>query len=104
MPTSSVADVHVRHDAAVVRLHGEIDISTQDDLRAALLTATASASDLTVDLGDVAFIDWTGLALVLDAVRSVRDRGGAAVVTCPSVAVRRLLQLLDSEHLLAGSG
>ena len=63
-------DVEREGDDAVVRLAGELDISTSPDLQDALAELTGSPRRVTVDLAALEFMDSTGLA-----ARSARTRG-----------------------------
>jgi anti-anti-sigma factor len=85
---------------ALVALRGEFDLTNHDELRDALLAGRAAAS-LTVDLSEVRFIDWTGIALILAAATDMRDQGGRAVLASCSPAVRRILHALRVDYLLA---
>ena len=87
-------------DDALVVLRGEFEVTNQDELRGALLVAQAGAN-LTVDLDGVTFIDWRGIALILEAANEVRGRGGYAGLANCSPAVRRILRALRVDHLLA---
>ena len=81
-------------DGTSLRVGGEIDVFTAPSLAERLATATAvPATHVTVDLADVSFIDSTGLRVLIEADRAMRDRGGVLVLLRPSHVVSRLLEL-----------
>jgi len=58
-------------DASVVRVDGEIDLSTTPKLRRELDAARAEGVTVLLDLSDVTFIDSTGLMIVDPAAERV---------------------------------
>jgi anti-anti-sigma factor len=97
--STSAADVVMSEDDALVVLRGDFDQTNQDELRDALLAARAGAN-LSVDLGEVTFIDWTGISLILAAANDVHGRCGRAVLTNCSPSVRRVLRVLRVDPML----
>jgi anti-sigma B factor antagonist len=78
---------------AVVRASGEIDVSTSDQLEAAIVEAVAGGpTDLVLDLREVSFIDSTGIRCLLRAAELCEQRSIAFRVR-PSTAVQRLADL-----------
>ncbi|SNQ50016.1 Anti-anti-sigma factor [Frankia canadensis] len=64
-------------DAIVVHPVGDIDYSSLDPLREALLDArVAGVRDIVVDLAEVSFLDSQGLAVILFAHQRQRSAGG----------------------------
>ncbi|MDQ5834621.1 MAG: STAS domain-containing protein [Actinomycetota bacterium] len=80
----------------VLLVEGEIDIASAGRLIAVLNQAVVDAvRSVVVDLSAVAFMDSTGLALLLNAHRRLtRSRRGFAVV-CPDGPVRRVFEITD---------
>src|SRR5688572_23991976 len=77
-----------------VWVDGEIDVFTAPSLAARIdEVVTDSTTSLALDLDEVSFIDSTGLRVLIEADRRMRDRGGALVLRRPSRAVSRLLEL-----------
>lgn len=77
----------------VLRLEGEIDISTAPRLHEALAAATATGVDeVWIDLIGVRFIDSTGIAALLHATHSLTGPRRLAVI-CPDGPARRALEL-----------
>jgi anti-sigma B factor antagonist len=69
------ADIKAKRegDSVVVVVAGEIDLSTADQLDAAIRQAEATETDrIVVDLSAMSFVDSTGLGVLLEAIK--RDR------------------------------
>ena len=84
------------HDArtATVALHGEIDVLTVDQLRIALAEALAlHPHDLVVELGELTFIDSTGLGALIAGFQRARNAGVRFRLAHPTPAVRQILVL-----------
>jgi anti-anti-sigma factor len=82
---------------AVVRVVGEIDISTVRAVRSAMGTAIEGSPDrLVFDLSRVEFMDSSGIAVLLQA----RKAAGAVHIRNPSTVVRRLLELTGLADIL----
>jgi anti-anti-sigma factor len=64
-------------DVCLVRLEGEINIAAAAELKASLLKALGSGSELRVDLRSVTELDVTALQLLWAAEREARGSGKA---------------------------
>jgi anti-anti-sigma factor len=77
---------------------GELDVATQGELRAVLERHAAGA--MTLDLGELAFLDTSGLRLILETAEAARrDRREFAVLR-GSAAVQRLFDLAGVAELV----
>lgn len=74
-----------------VRVHGEVDLATVDELRRSL---ECPQPRLEVDLSNVTFMDLTGLRCLIDAAGEHQE-----VVLVPSPKVERLIDLTATRHL-----
>ena len=77
---------------------GEIDAHTAPSLATAI--TGANRPDLTLDLAGVAFIDSSGLRVLIEAHRTAVDAGGGLHLAHPSDAVRRLLDISGLDDYL----
>jgi anti-sigma B factor antagonist len=85
-------DEQIDGDRAVLTVHGEVDVYTAPTLREHVLTAVGDgASTLVVDLSDVAFMDSTGLGVLVGALKRLRQADGRLVVVCTSEPVLKIL-------------
>lgn len=91
----------LRDDAVVVRLRGEIDISSAD-LMTDQLAAIANRGKTAVilDATRVTFIDSTGLHALVEGKRMLHERG-TQIFLVPSKQVRRVLELVFPDRLFA---
>jgi anti-anti-sigma factor len=98
-----VVDAATNDDRTTVRLVGEIDLATKPEVLGALDTAVArSRLDghvVEVDLSEVSFIDATGVGCLVRALGALRQFDGGLVLTGARPNVRRVLELLDLDHL-----
>jgi anti-anti-sigma factor len=83
-----------RTEGRILRLSGEIDLSTADALLDAAVGAPGSG-DLTLDLADVTLVDSTGVQALL-RVRDAID-GATLVVRNPSRRVSAVLELVQAQ-------
>lgn len=81
-------------EAPVIRLHGEIDLSSVEAVRAVISEALAHAdTSLVIDLSDVTFFDSSGLGLLVAAKDEGALDGVELVLRAPSPAAQRILEL-----------
>jgi anti-sigma B factor antagonist len=87
-------------DASLVRVAGEIDLSTVPELRRELDAARAEGATVLLDLSDVTFIDSTGLHLLLEASRDSAGSEWGFFIVRPSHVVQRLIAVSRTADLL----
>jgi len=90
----------------LLAVNGELDLSTATQLQGPLEKAIASPqAAVLIDLTDCAFIDSTGIALIVRAWQRI-DAGagnggeGGLVLCCQNEQVRRVLEVTGLEHSL----
>ena len=77
-----------------VRLLGELDMSTAPQLRDQLLRLVSDgATMVTVDLSELAFVDSTGLSVLITGLKRLRQQGGEMALRSPSPGTRRVLEI-----------
>ncbi len=82
-------------DERSVTVVGEVDVSNANELRSALDEALASnATAIRVDLGQVPYIDSTGIGVLVGAARRAEEANATLVVCNPQRNVARVLSLL----------
>jgi anti-anti-sigma factor len=77
-----------------IRLIGEFDIATEEELAACLFEA-CSASRVEVDLTEVSFLDASTARMLVAGCARVRSTGGAFAVGRVDGMPRRVLEMLD---------
>jgi anti-sigma B factor antagonist len=79
---------------AVVVASGEIDVATAPTLREALLTASRASARVVLDLTGVTFLDSSGLAVLIQALKSGdHEHEVSPRLVGPSGLVRRVLDI-----------
>jgi anti-sigma B factor antagonist len=76
----------VRGEQSILRVKGEIDFATADQLRTALKDALSVDPSVIVDMAGVTFIDVSGLRVVLEAAESRDGLGPLTLLDAPRVA------------------
>ncbi len=81
--------------AVMVSIRGELDTFTAARLRNQLHDLINNQGNLrvVVDLERTTFIDSSGLALLVEALRWIRSRGGELTLASPARNVRRALEI-----------
>jgi anti-sigma B factor antagonist len=83
-----------RGDAVVLVLDGDLDLRTAPGLRVRLAELTRRVEcHVVLDLENVAFIDSTGLAGLLNALRRLTRAGRRLHLVCADCPVLRILRL-----------
>jgi anti-sigma B factor antagonist len=84
----------VEKELTVVRISGEIDVFTSPRLREELLgIIDGGAQHLVVDLGEVTFLDSTGLGVLVGIYHRLRARDGTMSFVGANDRVRRVFHV-----------
>ena len=87
----------------VLRLAGELDLATSDQLRERVRTLLGHGSvldKLVLDLAGLEFLDVTGLGALLETRRKLAAAGATLTLRRPRPMVVRMLSLLNLEEAL----
>jgi anti-anti-sigma factor len=77
-----------------VFVHGELDLSTADQLKDVLSDQLSDGRRVLLDLSAVSFIDSSGLAAIVNSVNGATDRGAELKVSEElNPQARRLMEL-----------
>jgi anti-anti-sigma factor len=88
------------HERVIVRLLGELDFATADDLAAVVRQGCPGRSELVLDLSGLNFVDCAGLRVLLYArARARRDGFRLLLIRGPEI-VQRVCRLTGVEALL----
>jgi anti-sigma B factor antagonist len=98
--------VHPNGQGVMLRVGGEVDLATSPQLHAKLvdLVEVGEAGSVVVDLTSVAFMDSTGLGVLLAAHKRARAYGGRVLLVCPEGPVLRVLRLTGMDKVLSIHG
>ncbi|MEU6406577.1 STAS domain-containing protein [Streptomyces sp. NPDC046985] len=84
----------------VVALAGEVDIDGSARLRESLLACLETAPATVVDLGEVTFMDSSGINALITAHQAAESAGKPLCLAAPRGAVLRVLQLVGVDALI----
>jgi anti-sigma B factor antagonist len=101
-PTGFSISISERDGRAIVVIRGELDLATAPDLEAALMERLDAGQDVVVDLRELAFLDSTGLR-VLVASHAHAAAGGPSFLIVrprPGAAIQRILAIAGVESVL----
>ncbi len=90
--------LHIEKDetvsGATIRVSGEVDLYSSPELRSAINAAMGrSGSVVAVDLSDVAYMDSSGVATLVEGLRNQQAKESRLVLLKPSNSVMKVLQL-----------
>lgn len=86
-------------DGVELTIRGEVDLASADALAAAL-DEFAASTDVFIDVGDVPFVDSTGLSVLIRQSMRLRQGGGSLHLRRPAPNLRRLLEFCCLDHLI----
>ena len=77
----------------IVHVHGSVDVDTAEELRDRLSDVIDGQGNrhLVVDLKGVTSIDAAGCAVLVDAVKRMKQHGGEFVLSAPAIDVTHVL-------------
>jgi anti-anti-sigma factor len=85
----------------VVRLAGELDLATEDDLRSVVQDLLSRRDcDIVLDLSRLRFADVRGLRAIIWSSETVRGRGRVMRIVGVPKQIRRLLELTGHDKTL----
>jgi len=83
-----------------IRLSGELDMATAPMLGDELRRLVAEgATRVTVDLAGLAFIDSTGLSVLITGLKRLRQQGGDMALRSPTPGTRKVLEITGLTEL-----
>ena len=78
----------------IIAVEGEVDLYSSPELRKAVLKAVPkSDGGLAIDLGGVSYMDSSGVATLVEGLRSAKKHDKSFVLVTPSSAVMKVLEL-----------
>ena len=97
-------EVRTTGAGTAVRFWGAIDLTVRERGTGALGDLRSSPSPMTIDCRDVAFMDSTGLSVLVRVLRDAADDGRAIRFLGASPPVRHLLQATGVDQWMAALG
>lgn len=85
---------------SVLRVSGDVDLFSAPQLRSAVYEMIESGqSQIGIDLSRVAFLDSTGLGVLVGALKRVKEQNGSMVLLSPQKSVRRVLNVTGLDRI-----
>ena len=84
----------------VLSVRGDVDIATAPELRARLLDAVHAYVTVVVDLGEVGFMDSTGLGVLVACRNRATTLGHKLAIARPQRIVRNALRLVQVDTVI----
>lgn len=85
---------NLHDDPLIMRLSGELDMTSAADVRNALAAAQERARNLVIDLSELSFCDCRGVSIFTELYEVAESRGTGLRLAGPSGLVRRVFDLL----------
>jgi stage II sporulation protein AA (anti-sigma F factor antagonist) len=88
-------NLEVKQDVLCIRLVGELDHHTAEDVRTKVMSVLENnrIQHMMLNLEGLAFMDSSGLGVILGRYKYIKSKGGEMVVCSISPAVKRLFEM-----------
>jgi anti-sigma B factor antagonist len=94
MTSGLTMDVVDSDGHAIVAVNGEIDFSTAREVRERLITLISNgARHVVVDLGGTAYMDATGVDMLVHTFKLLSALGGTLSIVCPQEHLAKLFRI-----------
>ncbi|MDQ2638678.1 MAG: STAS domain-containing protein [Actinomycetota bacterium] len=78
----------------LIEVGGEVDVYTAPKLREAIAASIdAGRTRLIIDVQQVAFLDSTGLGVLVGALKRVRSEGGSLDIVCTQERIAKIFEI-----------
>ncbi|MDA8372545.1 MAG: STAS domain-containing protein [Nocardiopsaceae bacterium] len=85
----------VENHSVIVGVQGDLDIATAGDLQDHVASAVDTHGPwLILDLSELEFMDSSGLNIIINTYRSVKERGGSLALAAPNERVTKVIRLV----------
>ena len=85
----------------ILNLRGDLDVYTAPRLKEAIAVCVQEgARRVALDLGEVKFLDSTGLAVIVGGLKRIKEHQGSMVLLRPNDQIRRILTITDLIKIL----
>ncbi|WML47642.1 anti-sigma F factor antagonist [Neobacillus sp. PS3-34] len=88
-------EMEIKHDVLCIRLSGELDHHTADELRekATVTIEKYQIRHIVMNLEQLSFMDSSGLGVILGRYKQIKQQHGEMVVCAISPAIQRLFDM-----------
>jgi anti-sigma B factor antagonist len=96
--TESIFDIVVDTETRSARLSGELDLASCDRATEALAPLVEDPGNIELDLSDLRFLDSSGIRVIVQAQRSLGERG-SIVLRSPNRHIVKILEIAGIKDL-----
>ena len=93
-------DEHDSGATSVVRPQGDVDLAVSQDLRRVLLARVQAGRDVLIDMSGVAYIDSSGIASLIEAFQTARQKNQRFALAAVPERAQRVLKLARLDRVL----
>jgi anti-sigma B factor antagonist len=87
-------------DETIITIDGDIDLYSSPELRTVVLKAVPKAiTGVGIHLGGVSYMDSSGVATLVEGLRSAKEHGKTFALVAPSPSVMKVLELARLESI-----
>jgi anti-sigma B factor antagonist len=87
-------------ETLLIAVKGEVDLYTSPELRTSIMNAIPTASrQVAVDLSGVVYMDSSGVATLVEGLKSAREHSTSFKLVAPSAPVMKVLSLAKLDGL-----
>ena len=98
---AQAATIDNQDSACIVSLHGDVDLEMAPSVRKILLNCVAGGKAVLVDMSNVAYIDSSGIASLIEALQTSMGNGNPFGLIAVSEQARRVLELARLDKVFA---
>jgi len=81
-------------NGTIITVEGDIDLYSSPELRTSVLKAVPKATaGVEIHLGGVSYMDSSGVATLVEGLRSAKEHGKTFALVAPSTSVMKVLEL-----------
>lgn len=90
----SVISEAAESGTVIVKVHGEVDVYTAPKMKEEMQRSIESGlTKVVVDLSGVAYMDSSGLGVLIGALKRAREAGGDLIVAAPNARIARIMDV-----------
>lgn len=99
-PEFTLTQERIDDDRLVVAIHGEIDLFTAPEFKAALANAIdAGVTRIVVDLTETGFLDSTALGVLIGAIKRLRARDGRLTIVNVDESIAKTFEITGLDQI-----
>lgn len=98
-------NVEEKNGVTIFRMSGDIDINSSPDVKKSFDAAISGKKDkIVINLGEVSYVDSSGLATLVEILKNIRPYGGKMKITDLSPKVKGLFEITKLDKLFDIAG